>query len=318
MEAPVNYVTFSHSYVTHYRSDSTTFDQLEKAPLKTKPMQFKKLLPISAMLLVVLMASCGKDAATSVSPMKTSADQLINKSSITPNYKDALSTNSTINASFVDLKTVARFGIFAGAAVSNNAGFSQINGLDVGICPGVRTSVTGFPPATIVNGAIYATSDIVPLGVFDMLTQAKQDLLNAYHFAESATVPTPATVAGDQGGKTLAPGIYKSASTLLIQSGDLILDAQGDPNAVWIFQVASALTTIGGAGGNVVLTGGAQAKNVFWQIGSSATIGDNTSFKGNVLALVSVTMNSKAIIQGRVFALNGAVILTATNIINKP
>ena len=280
-------------------------------------MKLKNLFPISAMLLFALMAGCSKDAATGVSPVKASADQL--KSDVALNSKLALaSTNTAINASFVDLKSAARFGIFAGAAVSNNAGFSLINDLDVGICPGVRTSVTGFPPATIVNGAIYATSDIVPLGVFDMLTQAKQDILDAYHFAEGSTAPTPATVAGDQGGKTIVPGIYKSQSTLLIQSGDLTLDAQGDPNAVWIFQVASALTTIGGAGGNVILTGGAQAKNVFWQIGSSATIGDYTSFKGNILAMVSVTMNTKAIIQGRIFALNGGVVLTATNIINKP
>ena len=218
----------------------------------------------------------------------------------------------------VDLKSVARFGIFAGVGISNNAGFSEIRDLDVGITPGVRSSVTGFPPAIVVNGAIYASDDISPPGVSAMLKQAKQDLTDAYLFAEGATSPAPATVAGDQGGKTLAPGIYKTTSTLLIQSGDLTLDAQGDENAVWIFQIASDFTTVGGAGGNVLLTGGAQAKNIFWQTGSSATIGDNTSFNGNILALTSITMNSGATAVGRMLAINGAVVLTNTNIIEKP
>jgi hypothetical protein len=218
----------------------------------------------------------------------------------------------------VDLKSVARFGIFAGVGISNNAGFSIIRNLDVGITPGVRSSVTGFPPAIVVNGAMYASDDSAPSGTAAMLLQAKKDLVEAYLFAEGASSPAPATVAGDQGGKTLAPGIYKSTSTLLIQAGDLTLDAKGDPNAVWIFQIASDFTTVGGAGGNIILTGGAQAKNIFWQTGSSATIGDGTSFKGNVLALTSITMNSGARAVGRMLARNGSVVMTNTNIIEKP
>jgi hypothetical protein len=238
-----------------------------------------------------------------------------------PLANDKIWTFTTISALgplVVDLKTVGRFGIIAGVGVSNNAGFSEIHDMDVGINPGVRSSVTGFPPAIMVNGAIFASDDIAPPGVPAMLVQAKLDLTAAYLFAEGATSPAPATVAGDQGGKTLAPGIYKSTSTLLIQSGDLTLDAQGDVNAVWIFQVASDFTTVGGAGGNVILSGGAQAKNVFWQTGSSATIGNYTSFKGNVLALTSITMNSHATAVGRMLARNGSVVLTSTNIITKP
>ena len=222
------------------------------------------------------------------------------------------------NPLFVDLKSVEEFGIIAGVGVSNNAGFSEIHDMNVGISPGVRSSITGFPPAIIVNGEMFASDDPAPAGVAAMLTQAKQDLTDAYLFAEGATTPAPATVAGDLGGTTLTPGIYKSTSTLLIQSGDLTLDAQGDVNAVWIFQVASDFTTVGGAGGNVILSGGAQAKNVFWQTGSSATIGDNTSFKGNILALTSITMNSGATAEGRMLARNGSVVLTNANIINKP
>jgi hypothetical protein len=218
----------------------------------------------------------------------------------------------------VDLKSVARFGIIAGVGVSNDAGFSEIRNLDVGISPGVRSSITGFPPAIIVNGDMFASDDPAPAGVAAMLTEAKLHLEEAYLFAEGATSPAPATVAGDQGGLTLAPGIYKSTSTLLIQSGNLTLDAQGDPDAYWIFQIASDFTTVGGAGGSVILSGGAQAKNVFWQVGSSATLGDNTIFKGNILALTSITMNSGAEAQGRMLARNGSVVMTNANIIEKP
>ena len=233
------------------------------------------------------------------------------------NYVWSFSTGPSIGGGIV-LGTAARFGILAGVGVSNQAGPSVINNMDVGIYPGVRSSVTGFPPATIVNGAIYASDDIAPPGTPAMLLQAKTDLTNAYLAAEAAVSPAPVTVSGDQGGRTLAPGIYKSTSTLSIGNGNLTLDAQGDVNAVWIFQIASGFTTVGGAGGSVILTGGAQAKNIFWQTGSSATIGDYTSFQGNILALTSITMNSHATAVGRMLARNGAVVMTSTNIINKP
>jgi hypothetical protein len=237
---------------------------------------------------------------------------------LTTDFVWSFTTSATATQSGVDLGTVERFGIISGVGVSNNAGFSEIRNMDVGIYPGLRSSIIGFPPAIIVNGAIYAADDILPPGIAAMLNQAKLDLTAAYLFAEGAITPAPVTVSGDQGGKTLAPGIYKSTSTLLIQSGDLTLDAQGNPDAVWIFQVASGFTTIGGAGGNVILSGGAQAKNIFWQVGTSAVIGDYTIFKGNVLALTSITMNSHATAEGRMLAINGAVVMTHTNIISKP
>ncbi len=234
------------------------------------------------------------------------------------NYVWSFSTGIVTGPGPVVLGTAGRFGILAGVGVSNQAGPSVINNMDVGIYPGVRSSVTGFPPATIVNGAIYASDDIAPPGVPAMLLQAKTDLTNAYLMAEAAVSPAPVTVSGDQGGLTLAPGIYKSTSTLSIANGNLTLDAQGNANAVWIFQIASGFTTVGGAGGSVILAGGAQAKNVYWQTGSSATIGDYTSFQGNILALTSITMNSHATAVGRMLARNGAVVMTSTNIIIKP
>ena len=234
------------------------------------------------------------------------------------NYVWTFNTLAPTGPASPNLAGVGRFGIISGTAVSNNAGFSKINNLDVGIYPGGRSSITGFPPAVIVNGAMYASDDVSPVGVAAMLLQAKTDLTAAYLYAEGASAPAPASVSGDQGGKTLAPGIYKSTSTLLVQTGDLTLDAKGDVNAVWIFQIASAFTTVGGAGGNIILSGGAQAKNIYWQVGSSATIGGYTAFKGNILALTSITMGGYAVANGRMLARNGAVTMTSTNIINKP
>jgi len=249
----------------------------------------------------------------------TTAAKNLTGVSLVSNHVWSFTTSATlVVAPVVDLKSAGEFGILAGVGISNNAGFSVINNQDVGIYPGLRSSVTGFPPARVVGGVILCADDLVPAGTPALLNQAKLDLVAAYLFAEGATNPAPATVSGDQGGKTLAPGIYKSTSTLLIQNGDLTLDGQGDPNATWIFQVASAFTTVGGAGGSIILTGGAQAKNIFWQTGSSATIGDYTTFYGNVLALQSITMKSYAVATGRMLAQNGAVVMTGTNTINKP
>jgi len=233
-------------------------------------------------------------------------------------YTWTFRTQLSFGAPFVEMNTASRFGVLAGTGISSNAGQSEIHDMDIGVISGFRSSITGFPPAIIVNGSMYAFDDVIPAGVAAMLTLAKQEMVNAYHFAQQATFPVPVVVSGDLGGTTLLPGIYKSTSSLLVQSGNLTLDAQGDPSAVWIFQVASDLTTVGGAGGNILLSGGAQAKNVFWQIGSSGTIGDFTSFKGNILALSSITMNSGATLEGRLLARNGAVSLINTNIINKP
>jgi hypothetical protein len=237
--------------------------------------------------------------------------------SLVADYVWTFNTVAPLGPIIIDFKSVAAFGIFAGVGVSNNTGQSEIHDMDIGVYPGIRSDIVGFPPAITVNGSIYASDDIAPVGVNAMLMQAQQDLIDAYITAEEAILPTAIIVSGDQGGKTFTPGIYKSTSTISIQSGNLTLDAQGDVNAVWIIQVASVLTTVGGAGGDVILAGGAQAKNVFWQSGGSATIGDFTSFKGNLMALTSITMNANATIEGRILVRNGTVFLS-TNIINKP
>jgi Ice-binding-like len=205
---------------------------------------------------------------------------------------------TSAQAQTVGLGTADAFSVLGGSTVTNT-GPSVING-DLGLSPG--TAVVGFPPG-IVNGTIHAT-DAVAL-------QAQSDLTTAYN--DAAGRPSTATVSGDLAGRTLTGGVYSSASSLGL-SGDLTLDAQGDPNAVFVFQAGSTLTT--GSGSRVLLMGGAQACNVFWQVGSSATIGTGTAFTGNILALTSISLTTGATLDGRALARNGAVTLD-TNVITR-
>lgn len=120
-------------------------------------------------------------------------------------------------------------------------------------------------------------------------------------------------LAGNLGGLTLPPGLYKSTSSLSISSGDLTLDAQGDPNAVFILQMASTLTTTSGRA--VILSGGAKASNVFWQVGSSATLGTTSAFVGTIMADQSITLDTGATLSGRALARIGAVTLAANTVV---
>ena len=133
-----------------------------------------------------------------------------------------------------------------------------------------------------MSGAIHAGDPTA--------AQAQGDLTTAYNDAAGRTVGAIA-VAGNLGGLTLTPGLYKSTSSLEISSGDLTLDAQGDPNAVFIFQMGSTLTTT--VGRQVILSGGAKAANIYWQVGSSATLGTISVVKGNILALASITLTDR-------------------------
>jgi len=165
--------------------------------------------------------------------------------------------------------------------------------------------VTGFPPG-MVTGATHAGDATA--------AQAQIDLTTAFNDAAGRSVGA-VTVAGDLGGQTLTPGLYTSTSSLAISSADLTLDAQGDANAVFIFQMASTLTTT--AGRQVILSGGAQAGNIFWQVGSSATLGTTSVFEGTILADQSITLNTGATLDGRALARIAEVAL-ATNTITKP
>jgi hypothetical protein len=142
---------------------------------------------------------------------------------------------------------------------------------------------------------------------------AQNDLTTAY--VDAAGRAANATVAGDIGGQTFLPGVYKSTSTLGI-TGTVTLNGNGNSSAVFIFQIASTLTTA--AGNSIVnLIGGAQASNVFWQVGSSATLGTNTVFNGTILAQASITLTTGAVLNGRALARTGAVTLD-TNAVTSP
>jgi hypothetical protein len=120
------------------------------------------------------------------------------------------------------------------------------------------------------------------------------------------------TIAGNLGGLTLTPGLYKSTSSLEISSGDLTLDAQGNANAVFIFQIASTLTTT--AGRQVILSGGAKAANIFWQVGSSATLGTTSVVKGTIMADQSITLATGATLDGRALARIAAVTMDSNTV----
>jgi len=202
---------------------------------------------------------------------------------------------TTVN---VGLGTANLFAVLGGTTITNT-GSSTVNG-NLGLWSG--TSITGFPPGT-VNGAIDATNAAA--------MQAQMDLTNAYNVA--ACQPCGGVLTGQNlGGKTLTPGVYCFASSAQL-TGTLNLNFQGDPTAVFIFQIGSTLTTASGS--SVVFSNGGDGGNVFWQVGSSATLGTATAFAGNILALSSITMDTGANINcGRALALNGAVTLDTNTV----
>ncbi|MBU1747387.1 MAG: DUF3494 domain-containing protein [Chloroflexi bacterium] len=170
---------------------------------------------------------------------------------------------------------------------------------DVGVSPG--TSVVGFPPGTVRRGTIY-TSGPVP-------AQAQIDATTAYNALEGQTCNVHLT-GQDLGGMTLTPGVYCFDTSAQL-TGILTLDALDNPNAVWVFQTGSTLTTASSS--SVKLINGGQAVNVFWQIGSSATLGTGTRFNGNILADASITLNTGASLIGRALSLNGGVTMNTND-----
>ena len=205
----------------------------------------------------------------------------------------------------VPLGTADNFAVLAGTTVTNT-GPTVVNG-DLGVSP--ATACTGFPapctgpPDGTVNGTIHAGDAVA--------AQAQLDLTDAYNNA--AGQPTTATIATELGGQTLGPGVYDSAAGDFAITGTLTLDGQGDPNAIFIFKAASTLDTAAG-NSQVDLINGAQSCNVFWQVGSSATLGTNTLFRGNILALTSITATTGAVVDGRLLARNAATTLDTNTV----
>ncbi len=203
----------------------------------------------------------------------------------------------------VSLGTSQNFAVLGGSTVTNT-GVSAISG-DVGVSPG--TAVTGFPPGMVTNGTIHA-NDAVAM-------QAQIDLTTAYNAV--AGTPCNVNLSGqDLGGLTLTPGVY-CFSTSAQLTGTLRLDFQGNPNAIFLFQIGSTLTTASGSSVLLLNSGGSTCPaNLFWQVGSSATLGTGSGFVGNILALSSITLTTAASLSGRALARNGAVTLD-TNAVSR-
>jgi hypothetical protein len=195
----------------------------------------------------------------------------------------------------VSLGAADGFAVLAGSTITNT-GATVITG-DLGLHPG--SAIVGFPPGT-VNGAKHARDAVAQ--------RAATDLTTAY--GDAAGRPPSAMLPPDIGGRTLTRGVYRAGTVApLGLTGRLTLDAQGDPGAVFIIQAPSALTTA--AASSVLLVNGAQACNVFWQVGSSATLGTRSAFQGSVLASTSISVNEGVTVSGRLLARTGAV--TAIN-----
>ncbi len=207
----------------------------------------------------------------------------------------ALAVPAGAQASAVDLGTSAPFVVLGGSAVTNT-GPSVLNG-DLGVAPG--TSLTGFGSPAVVNGATHDNDAVA--------NTAQGDLTTAYNVAAGQPYSPSNDLTGiDLGNKTLTAGAYHFSSSAQL-TGALTLDAQGDPTAQFVFEIGSTLTTASAS--SVVLVNGASPCNVFWQVGSSATLDTDTAFQGNILALTDVSLNARASVLGRVLARDGAITL---------
>jgi hypothetical protein len=204
-------------------------------------------------------------------------------------------------ATAVPLHTAESFAVLAGSGITNT-GTTTIDG-DVGASPTGTVTLNG--PITLVPPSVYHQADAVA-------DQAKTDLVTGYNNA--AGQARDADSGGELGGQTLVAGVYGTDSTLGL-TGTVTLDGGGRTDGVWVFQVGSGLTTASSS--SVSLTNGAQACNVYWQVGSSATLGTSTAFVGTILANTSITATTGATIEGRLLASGGAVTLDS-NTITKP
>jgi uncharacterized repeat protein (TIGR01451 family) len=240
-------------------------------------MSISKMLSMTLLLgvLTVLLAGCGGGSGSPIAGVGAASA-----------------------AAAPPLGTEQSFAVLGGSTVTNT-GPSIITG-NLGVSPG--SAVTGFPPGIVTGGTTHA-ADAVAL-------QAQNDTTTAYN--NLATQACTSDLTGqDLVGKTLVAGVYCFSSSAQL-TGALTLDAGGDPNAVWVFKTGSTLTTASGS--SVLLANGGQPCNVFWQVGSSATLGTTTSFVGSILALTSITLGTGANVSGRVLARNGAVTLDSNTV----
>jgi hypothetical protein len=230
------------------------------------------------------------------SRMKMAATGWLSTPVVLAAFAIVLGQDARAGQAAVQLGSAAKFAILAATTVTST-GVSMVNG-NVGTSPG--TDVTG---GLKVSGMIHAGGQTA--------AKAQAELKAAYNdVAERAAGAL--NVEGNLGGLRLSPGLYKSTTSMEISSGDLVLDAFGDTNAVFIFQMTSRFTTT--AARQVILVGGANSANVYWQVGSSAALGKDSVLKGNLLAMSSIVVMAGATVEGRLLSRSGAITLDTTTI----
>jgi hypothetical protein len=260
-------------------------------------MRFRKSpsFVLGAGVAMAMLAGCsgtGNTGAGNVSP----ALQTVSAQRLSPQAGPGCVHPMTTGLQPVPLGSAVNYGVLGGATVTS-AGLTVING-DLGVSPG--TAYTGFPPG-IVNGSIHAGDPVA--------ARAEADVTIGYDNAVARKNPT--AVPADIGGMTLTPGLYNAPTTLGISS-TVTLNGENKPLSVFIFQIPSTLTTA--VNSAVVLTNQAMACNVFWQVGSSATLNTDSTFVGTVMAAASISVGTGSTVNGRLLAQSGAVTLLANTI----
>jgi len=217
----------------------------------------------------------------------------------------------------VNLRSAGGFVVLSESGISATAGSGIVG--NIGVSPIAATGITGFglvmdakgqfSKSSLVNGKVYASNYAVPTPA--AMTTAVGDMMTAYNDAAGRKLPDATELgAGNISGLTIKPGLYKWAGVVSVNNGASVTLA-GKATDVWIFQIGAGLTM--GNGSRVIMTGGATAKNVFWQVSTQATLGTTSSFQGNILGGTAIVLNTGAVLTGRALA-QTAVTLDASEI----